>query len=132
MLPKAYNKLIVHQLTSDFKKATKLIQQPLDPSKISKSNLLIKPKYTGINASDINFTSGKYYPGKNPPFPVGFEAVGEVVHSNGKYEVGQAVAYCFDGAFSEYHEVPSSRVFPVKEIFWCDFLKEKRIFILFT
>ena len=78
-LPKTYKKLIVDNLTSDFRKATKLIESPF-PTKLStNSSILVKNHYAGINASDINFTSGKYYPGKKPPFPVGFEGVGEVV-----------------------------------------------------
>lgn len=118
-LPKTYKKLIVQTLSNDFKAATNLITQPLNISKLNPSNVLVKPKYVGINASDINFTSGKYYPGKKPPFPVGFEAVGEIVHTTSEknksqYEIGQPVAYCLDGAFSEYHELPASRVFPIK------------------
>lgn len=33
-------------------------------------------RFVGINASDINYTAGRYDPNKKPPFPVGFE-VGE-------------------------------------------------------
>jgi len=103
----AYRKLLVENLTHDFRKATSIKSLPIPTPK--QPNILVKNNYVGINASDVNFTSGKYYPGKKPPFPVGFEGVGTIV------ETGQPVAYLFDGAFSEYHEIPSSRVMPIPE-----------------
>lgn len=116
-LPKVYKKLIVDNLTSDFRKATKLIEVPFPEKLTNRSNILVKNHYAGINASDINFTSGKYYPGKKPPFPVGFEGVGEVVVSdNPRFKVGQPVAYLADGSFSEFHEIPGNRCFKINDI----------------
>ena len=123
-LPKIYRKLSVSKLTPNFREATKITEHEINFANFkNQQNAIIKPKYVGINASDINFTSGKYYPGKKPPFPVGFEAVGEVVHleksnqnSKKSLSIGQPVAYCFDGAFSELHEVPISRCYPIKNL----------------
>lgn len=33
-------------------------------------------RYVGVNASDINYTAGKYDPKRKPPFPSGFEVSG--------------------------------------------------------
>lgn len=116
ILRQKYKKLMVTNLTSDFRAATEIQNFDLKYELKSPNNVLIKNQYVGINASDINFTSGKYYPGKKPPFNVGFEAVGQVVESaSSPLPAGTNVAYCFDGSFSEYSEVPVSRVYQIPE-----------------
>ena len=46
--------------------------------------MVVKNVAVGINASDVNFTSGAYLPGVEPPFNCGFEAVGTVVAAGEK------------------------------------------------
>ncbi|KAI0237941.1 Prostaglandin reductase-3 [Lamellibrachia satsuma] len=83
------------------------------------SDVLVKNRFLGINASDINYTSARYDPSVKVPFECGFEAVGEVV-STGKQcqcsQVGQAVAYMYPGAFSEYLVVPEAFVMPLPAV----------------
>ena len=76
--------------------------------------LLVCNKYAGINASDINWTAGRYMPGVQPPFDTGFEGLGKVVQAGenvGSFEVGDAVCYMHPGAFSEYILVPARSAF---------------------
>lgn len=54
-----------------------------------------------------------------PPFPVGFEGVGEVValglSASSRFAVGDTVAYLNEGAFAEYTLVSAKKVIPLKE-----------------
>ncbi|XP_037364294.1 prostaglandin reductase 3 isoform X2 [Talpa occidentalis] len=74
-------------------------------------------RFVGVNASDINYSAGRYDPSVKPPFDVGFEGVGEVValglSASASYSVGQAVAYMAPGAFAEYTVVPARAATPV-------------------
>ncbi|XP_047382228.1 prostaglandin reductase 3 isoform X1 [Sciurus carolinensis] len=70
------------------------------------------PRFVGINASDINYSAGRYDPSVKPPFDIGFEGIGEVValglSASATHSVGQAVAYMTPGSFAEYTVVPAS------------------------
>ena len=113
-LPSKIKQILVTKLTSDFRDAVKIVSVPLP--KISSGQVLVKNKFVGINASDINFTSGKYTPGAPLPLPAGFEAVGKVVDVGENVSaslIGKSIAHMTPGAFSEYQVVKSSQVFPV-------------------
>lgn len=73
--------------------------------------------FVGINASDINYSAGRYDPSLKPPFDVGFEGIGEVVglglSASAHFTVGDTVAYCCGGAFAEYTVVPAKESVPV-------------------
>lgn len=74
---------------------------------------LFSSRFVGVNASDINYSAGRYDLSAKTPFDVGFEGVGEVValglSASAKYTVGQSVAYMLPGSFAEYTVVPASR-----------------------
>lgn len=74
-------------------------------------------RFVGINASDINYSAGRYDPSVKTPFDLGFEGVGEVValglSASARFSVGQAVAYMAPGSFAEYTVVPASMATPV-------------------
>jgi len=101
-IPKSFQKLVCAKLTNNFAEATKVVSA--DVPALKGAEVLIRNRFVGINASDINFTAGRYEPGRPPPFDCGFEAVGEVVAKGEKspLKVGQAVGYMQHGAFSEY------------------------------
>lgn len=106
-LPKSYRKISVHKLSADFRDATHIINSQLPSAAELKSNqCIVKNIYLGINASDINYTNGKYLPGVKPPFDAGFEAVGTVVaissNNTSNIKLHDTVAYTQYGAFSEY------------------------------
>lgn len=118
-LPKQYRKTSVKKLSADFRAATEIITVPTPtPDQLKANHVLVKNIYVGINASDINFTNGKYLPGVRPPFDAGFEAVGVVAavssKSAGKSSVqpGTTVVYSLFGAFAEYTVVPVKMLTP--------------------
>jgi hypothetical protein len=98
-LPTHFRKVQVQKLSSNFREATTIVSAPLTLPE--KNKALVKIAYagvtesaednqwssclcrvlpcdfsSGINASDINFTAGKYMKDARPPFDAGFEAVG--------------------------------------------------------
>lgn len=76
--------------------------------------------FIGINASDINYTAGRYDPSVKPPFDAGFEGLGEVVglglSASSSFTVGDTVAYFGSGAFAEYTLVPAKESVPVPSV----------------
>ena len=61
------------------------------------------------------FRTGRYSPGSKPPFPAGFEAIGEVVDAGQTTRLapGTPVALMGDGAFSEFLVVNEKTCFPL-------------------
>ena len=84
--------------------------------------VLIERRYTGVNASDVNFSAGRYFGGAKQaasklPFDAGFESVGVVAAVGGgvKLQSGQPVATLTYGGFSEYAVERAELVMPVPE-----------------
>lgn len=77
-------------------------------------------RYVGINASDINYSAGRYDPSVTPPFDIGFEGVGEVVglslSASSSFTVGDTVAYMSPGAFAEYTVISARKAVPVPSV----------------
>ncbi|KAI8915842.1 hypothetical protein EDD86DRAFT_243812 [Gorgonomyces haynaldii] len=92
----SYKKYVVHTLSNDFEKATVLKTCQLSDlvKQLKPHQVIVQAHYLGINASDINFTAGRYDPTVKPPFDCGFEAIGQVVKAgeSTKLKPGQAVA----------------------------------------
>ncbi|TMW59290.1 hypothetical protein Poli38472_004359 [Pythium oligandrum] len=112
----SFKRYEVHTLSTDFRKATKLVEEPELP--VAKPGfIVVKNHYVGINATDINLTNG-WYTATPPPFGCGLDAVG-VVTAVGEgvqnVKVGSAVAYRKVGAFAEYADVDAATVIPVPE-----------------
>ncbi|CAK4679883.1 hypothetical protein LEN26_017715 [Aphanomyces euteiches] len=111
-----YRKIVCNKLSTDFRNATEIVSAPRSSLRVAPGTVLVKNTVLGINASDINFTNGKYLPGVMPPFDCGFEAAGyiEEVGPGVKHlKQGDAVVYSLYGAFAEYHVVPVKFVFKV-------------------
>ncbi|KAL6108841.1 ptgr3 [Pungitius sinensis] len=114
-IPSVMRKLVVNKLSPDFREAvtaqTVAVPTPGD------ADLLVRNRFVGVNASDINHSAGRYDPSAKPPFDAGFEGVGEVVglglSASSRYTVGDAVAYFGSGAFAEYTVVPAKESVPV-------------------
>ena len=107
--PLTFRKLICAKLTPNFREAVKLQNICINESDLSPGSVLIKNRYVGINASDINYTAGRYTPGVSPPFDVGMEAIGEVMWTGTKcksLKPGDTVATSSNGAFAEYTLLP--------------------------
>ncbi|XP_028985213.1 prostaglandin reductase 3-like [Betta splendens] len=108
-------KLVVNKLSPNFREAVS-VQTVAVPTP-GDADLLVRNRFVGINASDINYSAGRYDPSVKPPFDAGFEGVGEVVglglSASSRYTVGDAVAYFGSGAFAEYTVVPAKESVPV-------------------
>lgn len=76
-LPTTYRKLVAHKLSPNFREATTIVEVPLPQP--GPGEVLIRNRFAGVNATDVNITAGRYRPGQLPPFELGAEAVGEVV-----------------------------------------------------
>lgn len=112
-IPVKMRQIIAKKLGSNFRDVTEVVETAV-PSPGPKE-ILVKNRFLGINASDINYTSGRYDPTRKPPFPVGFEAIGEVVTagSEAKTKIGQNVVYSKFGCFKDYDVVDDSSVMPI-------------------
>jgi prostaglandin reductase 3 len=109
---RTFRRIVVHDLSVDFRAATSIISEDF-PTTLHPKAVLVKNKYVGINASDINFTAGTYQPDVHPPFGCGFEAVGEVVDVGSAVrdlQPGTAVVTREYGAFAEYQAVAQRHV----------------------
>lgn len=108
-IPSAMKKLVVTKLSPHFREAVR-VQTVAVPTP-GNEELLIRNRFVGINASDINYSAGRYDPTVKPPFDAGFEGIGEVVglglRASSDYTVGDTVAYFRNGAFAEYTVVPA-------------------------
>lgn len=117
-IPKEARKIIVRKLSPEFRQATELISFIL-PTTLPQGCVLIRNLYCGVNASDVNFTSGRYQSGgasSQPPFDAGFEACGIVAAIGSGVDglsVGQSVATMQYGGFSEYTVVAAKHCFSI-------------------
>eukprot|EP01091_Cochliopodium_minus_P011101 TRINITY_DN3085_c0_g1_i3.p1 TRINITY_DN3085_c0_g1~~TRINITY_DN3085_c0_g1_i3.p1 ORF type:complete len:200 (+),score=45.85 TRINITY_DN3085_c0_g1_i3:2-601(+) len=111
-----YKKIVVKKLSTNFREATEIVQVQ-SVFDIKEDEVVIKVKYCGINASDVNYTAGKYLEGVNPPFDAGFEAVGTILKKGSKVNLnlGQPVVFARFGSFAEYIVVPAKIVIPIPE-----------------
>ncbi|ESO99105.1 hypothetical protein LOTGIDRAFT_201415 [Lottia gigantea] len=104
-LPKTMRKIVAFQFSPKFRESTKITEVPVPTP--GPSEVLVRNRYVGINASDINYTAGRYDQTLKLPFDTGFEGIGEVVGvgDGSKLKIGQTVIYLNYGAFSEYKTV---------------------------
>ena len=70
-LPKTYRKLVATMVTPQFREAVEMVTVPMISP--GPGQLLVRSKYFGINASDINVTAARYNPGVKLPFDCGIE-----------------------------------------------------------
>ncbi|KAG8368363.1 hypothetical protein BUALT_Bualt15G0037700 [Buddleja alternifolia] len=123
-IPQSFEKIVVHTLNHNFRSAMSVVQGslrlPLKPDYV-----LLKVIYAGVDASDVNFSSGWYFSGSNAdiasrlPFDAGFEAMGVIAaigDSVKHLKVGTPAAIMTFGTFGCYAEftmVPSKHILPV-------------------
>ena len=67
-----FRKVVANVLTTDFRKACQIVTAKIP--QLKENEVLVKARYAGINATDINVTAGRYGPAGQPlPFDVGLE-----------------------------------------------------------
>ncbi|XP_073103649.1 uncharacterized protein [Elaeis guineensis] len=119
-VPHTFEKIVVHTLSHNFRSATGIVRTELSLP-IKPQHALVKVIYAGVNASDVNFSSGRYFGGNNNevaarlPFDAGFEAVGIVaaVGDSVHVKVGTPVALMTFGSYAEFTMVPAKHLLPV-------------------
>ncbi|KAK0582628.1 hypothetical protein LWI29_027825 [Acer saccharum] len=120
-LPQSFEKIVVHTLTHNFRNATRTVRAPLRLP-IKPNHILLKIIYAGVNASDVNFSSGRYFSGNTKdvssrlPFDAGFEAVGIIAAVGdgvNDLKVGTPAAIMTFGGYAEFAMVPSKHIIPV-------------------
>lgn len=117
-IPSSMKKLVVNKLSPNFREAVS-VQTVAVPTP-GDAELLVRNRFVGINASDINYSSGRYDPSVKPPFDAGFEGIGEVVglglSASSRFTIGDTVAYFTNGAFAEYTVVKAKESIPVPAV----------------
>lgn len=117
-IPSAMKKLVVTKLSPHFREAV-AVQTVAVPTP-GNEELLVRNRFVGINASDINYSAGRYDTTVKPPFDAGFEGIGEVVglglSASSQFTVGDTVAYFHNGAFAEYTVVPAKECIRVPSV----------------
>ncbi|KAG5526475.1 hypothetical protein RHGRI_032672 [Rhododendron griersonianum] len=120
-VPQSFEKIVVHTLSHNFRSATNIVRTPLRLP-IKPDHVLVKIIYAGVNASDVNFSSGRYFSGNNNdldsrlPYDAGFEAVGIIAavgDSVKNLKVGTPAALMTFGSYAEFTMVPSKHILPV-------------------
>jgi len=115
MIPSRCRQLVGIKLTQRFADAVKIASKDIKP--LQPHEVLVKTRFVGINASDLNVTAGRYKHLKNElPLALGFEGVGNVVRVGESVEnigINQAVCYMQQGSFAEYLIVPAAQLLPV-------------------
>lgn len=113
-LPATFRKLVVQKITPNFRQAVKLVEASLP--KPGQGEIVVKNRYVGINASDVNYVAARYDTSLQVPFDCGFEGVGVVVATGpgcSRVKIGQAVGYTKFGAFAEYTMLSEKMALPL-------------------
>lgn len=117
-LPATQLRVEVHALSSDFRAATRVAEAPMPRPRAG--HVLLQRLWTGVNASDVNFSSGRYFGSRDAaqallPFTAGFESVG-VVAALGEgvkgWAIGDVAGSFSTGGFSQYAEEPAHTLLP--------------------
>jgi len=112
-----YRKLVATSFSTKFREVVKIQSLPIPVP--GQGQLLVRNRFLGINASDINFTAGRYDPRAKLPLDLGFESVGEVAAVGSEcsrgYKLGDAVGVFENGAFSEYILIREDRAIPLPQ-----------------
>uniref|UniRef100_A0A7N0T0R8 Enoyl reductase (ER) domain-containing protein n=1 Tax=Kalanchoe fedtschenkoi TaxID=63787 RepID=A0A7N0T0R8_KALFE len=120
-IPQSYEKVVIHRLSHNFRSASRIVHASLKQP-LKSDHVLVKIIYAGVNASDVNFSSGRYFSGSSEeissrlPFDAGFEGVGIIAAVGDAVrglEVGTPAALMTFGSYSEFMSVPSKHVLPV-------------------
>lgn len=112
-----YQKLIATSLTPDFREAAEIVE--VEVPEPGPGELLVRNRWAGVNATDVNISAGRYSANPTLPLDLGAEAVG-VVEAVGEgvegWSKGQAVATMgVGGGYRELQTVKAKHAVPVPE-----------------
>jgi NADPH-dependent curcumin reductase CurA len=118
MLQQPYRKLVIHQLTGDFRTATRIVDTPWQEP--GPGEAVVRNLFAGCNAIfDKNLCRNAIrYVDVAPPFDMGIESIGEIVAlgpETDPFAVGDAVATVKLGSgYREYQVAPIARLTRVR------------------
>jgi NADPH-dependent curcumin reductase CurA len=118
MLKQPYRKLVIHQLTGDFRASTRIVDAPWQEP--GPGEAVVRNLHAGCNAIfDKNLCRNAIrYVDVAPPFDMGVESVGEIVAlgpETSPFVVGDAVATVKLGSgYRDYQVAPITRLTPVR------------------
>lgn len=109
----SFRKLQVRKLSTNFRDAVEIV--PAGAESPDSGEIAVHVLWAGVNASDVNFSAGKYTPGVSPPFDAGFEALGRVAEAGPdcRLREGDFVVVPTFGAFAERLVVSEEQVMRV-------------------
>ncbi|XP_005100067.1 prostaglandin reductase-3-like [Aplysia californica] len=115
-LPATAKQVTVTKRGLNYRECTEIRNVPVPNPQAGQ--VLVKNKFVGINATDVNISSGRYFvdPTLKPPFIAGLEGIGPIVavgEGVTNLKIGQAVAFLQYGTFAEYVIVPADIAVPV-------------------
>ena len=116
-MPETYRKLVATTLTPHFREAAEIVEATRPDPK--PGEIVVRNRYAGVNATDVNITAGRYSANPELPLDLGAEAAGEVV------AVGSAVRHLKEGdavvtgmtggGYRELMVLPARLAIPVPE-----------------
>lgn len=112
-----FQKLIATRLSPHFREVAEVVEA--DVPEPGPGELLVRNRYAGVNATDVNIAAGRYSANPTLPLDLGAEAVG-VVEAVGEgvtgFAVGQAVGTMgVGGGYREVQVVQARHAVPVPE-----------------
>ena len=112
-----YRKLIATTLTPHFRQAVDIAEEPVPTP--GPGELVVRNRYAGVNATDVNVSAGRYSANPELPMDLGAEAVG-IVEAVGEgvegFSEGDAVATGgIGGGYREIQLVQARHAVPVPE-----------------
>lgn len=107
--------VVCQRLSTDFRSATAIVPVEINASVLKPHQVLVQNLWVGINASDVNFTAGRYLTGAKLPLRCGFEAVSRVVAAGAEagFSPGDPVAVASFGTFSDFQVVNAATLLPL-------------------
>lgn len=116
-MPDTYKKLVATRFSPNFREAAEVVEEPIPEP--GPHEVLIRNRFAGVNATDVNITAGRYTPGARPPIDLGAEAAGEVVAVGRDVKhltPGDAVVTStVGGGYREYQCIRASHAIKVTE-----------------
>jgi NADPH-dependent curcumin reductase CurA len=117
--PDRYRKLIIQQLTGDFRSSTRVVEQAWQVPETGE--VIVRNRYAGCNAIfDKNLCRNAIrYVNVQPPFDMGIEAVGEIVAVGAGVDhlkLGDTVAVSRLGnGYREYQRIEATKPLKIRE-----------------
>lgn len=98
-----YRKVIAARFSKHFRHAAEIVEAQLQPP--APGEVIVRTRFAGVNATDVNISSGAYTPGAQPPIDLGAEMIGEVIELGAGVDdlkVGDVVVSTKLGGYAEY------------------------------